>query len=82
MLLVDSSRKRLTTSRVREYTSVMSDYQLVQERLARTPLKGLRMIREKTGVPVSTLYKIKNGETKNPRINTIEAVAKYCRENP
>ena len=60
----------------------MSEFQSAQERLARTPLKDLHAVFEKTGVPVATLYKIARGDTKNPRIHTVEKITKYYRENP
>lgn len=60
----------------------MSEFQSVQERLAKTPLKDLAAVSLKSGVPVPTLYKIARRETKNPRVQTVEKISKYYRENP
>lgn len=60
----------------------MSEFRLMQERLSRTALKDLTPVSLKTGVPVPTLYKIARGETKNPRVQTVEKITKYYRENP
>jgi predicted transcriptional regulator len=60
----------------------MSDFQTMQARLSRTKLKDLGPVSIKTGVPVPTLYKIARGETKNPRVHTVEKITKYYRENP
>lgn len=62
--------------------STMTDFQTMQERLSKTALKDLTPVSMKTGVPVPTLYKIARGETKNPRVQTVEKITKYYRENP
>jgi predicted transcriptional regulator len=57
----------------------MSEFQTAQERLAKTPLKDLKALAQAIDVPWTTLYKIKRGETKNPRIETAEKLTKYYR---
>jgi predicted transcriptional regulator len=58
----------------------MSEFQTAQERLAKTPLKDLKALGIAIGVPWPTLYKIKRGETTNPRLDTVEKITKYYRE--
>jgi hypothetical protein len=41
-----------------------------------------RAVAEASGVPFGTVRKIGTRETKNPRIDTVEQLAKHFRENP
>lgn len=42
--------------------------------------KGWPEVSVATGKPISTLRKIAYGDRKNPRLDTIEPIANYCRE--
>jgi DNA-binding phage protein len=53
------------------------NFETAQKRLAKTPLKVLKTIGQETGIPWQTLYKIARNETGNPRVKTVEALAKY-----
>lgn len=58
----------------------MSDFELVTSAVTRGSVKDLATLSKRAGVPFTTLYNIRRGFTKNPRIKTIEAVAKALRE--
>jgi len=47
------------------------------ERLRRCSRSDIRVISEKTGLPFHTLCKIATGETKDPRVSTIQALTEY-----
>lgn len=46
----------------------------VRELLADFTLKQLEVLAALSGVPFTTLYKIKRGETKNPGIDTVHSL--------
>ena len=57
----------------------MTDFQTVKIRLAQMELSALRQTAATIDVPFGTLYKIREGITKNPRIKTVEKIAKHFR---
>ena len=57
----------------------MSDFQFVKEQLSLVDLPRLRDLENSIKVPFGTLYKIRDGITKNPRVKTVEKIAKYFR---
>jgi hypothetical protein len=46
----------------------------VRSRLAAMPLAAVEALGERCGVPLATLIKIRNGQTDNPRIETVRAI--------
>jgi predicted transcriptional regulator len=58
----------------------MSDFELVKNRLAQSDLAELKQLSARIRVPYQTLYNIRKGLTKNPRVKTVEQIAKGLRE--
>lgn len=52
------------------------------ERLKNAPHGELRRIERETGVNYGTIREIKDGQTKNPRLDTFNALADWCQRNP
>ena len=48
--------------------------------LAPLTLKQLERLAELSGVPMTTIYKVRRGETGNPGIETVRAFAPYIAE--
>lgn len=48
--------------------------QQVRDKLAPMSQATLLSIAERSGVPVTTIIKIRNGQTPNPRIDTVRAI--------
>jgi hypothetical protein len=57
----------------------MDDLELIQTRLAVVPISDIPQLAVASGVPFGTLFKIKYGTTKNPRFDTVKALANYFR---
>lgn len=57
----------------------MDDLDLIKSRLADIPVSRLPELALATGVPKDTLIKVKYGTTKNPRYETVKALADYYR---
>lgn len=51
--------------------SVIPSAEAVRAALAPLSLKQLEKLAELSGVPFTTIYKVKRGETKNPGIETL-----------
>lgn len=49
----------------------MTTWPDIRSRIAATRVSELRALAELAGVPVATLTKIKYGQTRNPRIETV-----------
>ena len=58
----------------------MSDFQTLVSRLKAEPPRELHTIAAKSGVPYSTLRKLRAATTKNPRIKTVERLRSYYTE--
>jgi predicted transcriptional regulator len=58
----------------------MSDFELVKNRLAQSDLDEVKKLSAKVNVPYQTLYNIRKGLTKNPRVKTVEKIAAGLRE--
>lgn len=58
----------------------MSDFQSLLSRLRAAPASELHAIAAKSGVPYSTLRKLREATTKNPRIQTVERLRSYYTE--
>lgn len=57
----------------------MDDLELIHARLDETPISALPALSLRSGVPFGTLHKIKYRQTKNPRFETVKALADYFR---
>jgi hypothetical protein len=57
----------------------MDDLSLVRAELAKLDYKDLPQLESESGVPVGTSAKIKCGETKNPRYDTVRLLANHFR---
>lgn len=44
--------------------------------------RELRRIERESGVNYGTIRGIKDGQTKNPRIDTFDALCEWCQRNP
>ena len=55
----------------------MKTFDQLLKQLRRTEKSGLQPIADKSGIPYHTLEKIHKGETANPRIRTVEMLARY-----
>jgi hypothetical protein len=55
----------------------MLDFNAILRRLSGLNREDLRHIADSSGVPFDTLLKIANGETKNPRVLTVEPLVAY-----
>ena len=62
------------------HTVGMSDFQTLVSRLKAEPPRELHTIAAKSGVPYSTLRKLRAATTKNPRIKTVERLRSYYTE--
>ncbi len=54
-------------------------FHVVHARLRQTKYSSLPDVAKRSGVPESTLKKIRSGEVRNPRINTVQALYEYFR---
>ena len=54
-------------------TSIPSPEQ-VRTRLEALGHAGIKALADKTGVPFTTLWKVRAGETSNPRLETVRAI--------
>lgn len=59
----------------------MTDYEFVKSELKKVDLAKLRVLAAKKELPFQTLYNIRKGITKFPRVDTVERIAKRLREN-
>jgi predicted transcriptional regulator len=59
----------------------MTDFEFVKTRLAQFDLEELKKFSARVQVPYQTLYNIRNGLTKNPRVKTVEPIAKGLKES-
>lgn len=57
----------------------MDDLKLIQSELAKIAISDLHQVSKKSGIPFGTLFKLKYGTTKNPRIKTVQPLADYFR---
>jgi len=55
----------------------MYSFDIILKRLENRPQADLVAISEQSGVPFHTLLKIASGETKNPRVRTVEQLQRY-----
>jgi predicted transcriptional regulator len=60
----------------------MDSLTLIRTRLEHATRTELKAVAEFTGVPFHTLRKIVDGETRNPRYQTIEPLRKYVESIP
>jgi predicted transcriptional regulator len=60
----------------------MDSLTLIRSRLGSATRPELKAVAEFTGIPFHTLRKIVDGETQNPRFNTIEPLRKYVESIP
>lgn len=54
----------------------------VRTKIAAMPLKELESVCARAGVPYGTALKIRGGYVDNPRVKTIEALAKALKDTP
>lgn len=57
----------------------MDDLTLVKAELAKLDPKGLERLQDEADVPATTAAKIRSGETKDPRYQTVRKLANYFR---
>jgi hypothetical protein len=60
----------------------MDSLTLIRSRLGSATRVELKAVAEFTGVPFHTLRKIVDGETRNPRFNTVEPLRKFVESIP
>ena len=58
----------------------MTDYEFIKSELGKVDVAGLRVLAARKELPFQTLYNIREGITKSPRIDTVERIAKRLRE--
>lgn len=59
---------------------IIPSAEAVREALFGLTLKQVDAVAEQSGVPASTIYKIKRGETKNPGVETLRKFMPYVRK--
>ena len=57
----------------------MNELELIRERLSAIPISELAEFGKRAGVSFGTLHKIKYGQTKNPRFETVKKLTDYFR---
>lgn len=60
----------------------MMSFEDLVERLRAAPHGELRRIEREAGINYGTIREIKDGLTKNPRIQTFNSLVDWCEKNP